>query len=212
MKIALHSHRQYEGVGEALAGLDDAIVAAHEKRLGTNWVRPAPVRQALTALALGVEKKSPFEGVPQLAGAEERHAERAYYNKRKALGERFGSWFRGMAIKAVGQMRQVNVPSQVHIARADSYDDDLAAVVQMQYEHFRATVPLAGKRVVLKPNLVEYHRDKVINTNPRVVAAVIELCKQRRGEGDHRRRGAGPLAQRRISGRRQRPGRCAQGA
>jgi uncharacterized protein (DUF362 family) len=38
-------------------------------------------------------------------------------------------------------------------------------------------VPLAGKRVVLKPNLVEYHRDKVINTDPRVIAAVIELCK-----------------------------------
>ena len=38
--------------------------------------------------------------------------------------------------------------------------------------------PLAGKRVVLKPNLVEYHRDKVINTHPHVVAAVIELCRQ----------------------------------
>ena len=39
-------------------------------------------------------------------------------------------------------------------------------------------MPLAGKRVVLKPNLVEYHRDKVINTHPRVVAAVIELCRR----------------------------------
>ena len=39
-------------------------------------------------------------------------------------------------------------------------------------------MPLAGKRVVLKPNLVEYHRDKVINTHPHVVAAVIELCKR----------------------------------
>jgi uncharacterized protein (DUF362 family) len=32
--------------------------------------------------------------------------------------------------------------------------------------------------VVLKPNLVEYHRDKVINTNPKVVAAAIELCRR----------------------------------
>jgi uncharacterized protein (DUF362 family) len=32
--------------------------------------------------------------------------------------------------------------------------------------------------VVLKPNLVEYHRDKVINTHPHVVAAVIELCRR----------------------------------
>jgi uncharacterized protein (DUF362 family) len=38
-------------------------------------------------------------------------------------------------------------------------------------------VPLAGKRVVLKPNLVEYHPDKVINTHPHVVAAV-ELCRR----------------------------------
>ena len=36
---------------------------------------------------------------------------------------------------------------------------------------------------MLKPNLVEYHRDKVINTNPHVVAAVIELCK-REGAGE----------------------------
>jgi uncharacterized protein (DUF362 family) len=32
--------------------------------------------------------------------------------------------------------------------------------------------------VVLKPNLVEYHREKVINTHPHVVAAVIELCRR----------------------------------
>ncbi len=38
--------------------------------------------------------------------------------------------------------------------------------------------PLKGKRVVLKPNLVEYHRDKVINTHPHVVAAAIELCRR----------------------------------
>src|SRR5439155_13033986 len=68
--------------------------------------------------------------------------------------------------------------STVHIARAADYDADLAAIVQKQYETFRAQVPLSGKRVVLKPNLVEYHRDKVINTHPRVVAAVIELCRK----------------------------------
>src|SRR5262249_2434195 len=50
-------------------------------------------------------------------------------------------------------------------------------IVRRQYESFRDKVPLKGKRVVLKPNLVEYHRDKVINTNPAVVAAAIELCR-----------------------------------
>ena len=38
-------------------------------------------------------------------------------------------------------------------------------------------MPVAGKRVVLKPNLVEYNRDKVINTDPRFVDAVIQLFK-----------------------------------
>src|SRR5207302_5719213 len=74
-------------------------------------------------------------------------------------------------------MRQPPARSCVHIAKAADYSADLTAILREQYEHFRAEVPLAGKRVVLKPNLVEYHRDKVINTDPRVVAAVIELCK-----------------------------------
>jgi uncharacterized protein (DUF362 family) len=51
-------------------------------------------------------------------------------------------------------------------------------ILKDQYAHFRAAVPLTGKRVVLKPNLVEFHRDKVINTDPRVVGAVIEMCKR----------------------------------
>src|SRR5207249_4152982 len=59
-----------------------------------------------------------------------------------------------------------------------NYNADLADILNQQYASFRASVPLAGKRVVLKPNLVEYHRDKVINTDPRVVAAVIELCRR----------------------------------
>ena len=58
------------------------------------------------------------------------------------------------------------------------YNGDLADVVRRQYDSFRDRVPLKGKRVVLKPNLVEYHRDKVINTHPHVVAAAIELCRR----------------------------------
>jgi uncharacterized protein (DUF362 family) len=75
------------------------------------------------------------------------------------------------------------VRSPVHIAPVTSYEAELAKLIQEQYEHFRAQVPLAGKHVVLKPNLVEYHRDKVINTHPHVVGAVIELC-QREGAAE----------------------------
>jgi uncharacterized protein (DUF362 family) len=66
----------------------------------------------------------------------------------------------------------------VHIAPATDYNGDLADTLRRQYGSFRERVPLAGKRVVLKPNLVEYHRDKVINTHPHVVAAAIELCRR----------------------------------
>jgi uncharacterized protein (DUF362 family) len=178
-KIALHAHRDQPDVAAALPRLDEAIIAAHAHRQETNWVRPAPLRQALTALALSVERGNPFElprpeanAQPVQVAAEPRPV------KTKSLGEKMGSMFRGWAVKAVSQLRQLTPPSPVHIARADSYDQDLTAILQQQYEHFRGKVPLAGKRVVLKPNLVEYHRDKVINTNPRVVGAVIDLCKK----------------------------------
>jgi len=178
-KIALHVYPDHNGVAPVVSALDEAILAALERRQSTNWVRPAPLRQALTALALGVDHANPFQLPRENANS---HAETLPVvegaPKPKAVGEKVGSWFRGLAIKAAGHMRQVAAPSQVHIARAARYDDDLAAVVQKQYEHFRAKAPLAGRRVVLKPNLVEYHRDKVINTNPRVVEAVIELCKK----------------------------------
>ena len=66
----------------------------------------------------------------------------------------------------------------VHIARAESYESPLADILTQQFAHFRQFVPLAGKRVVLKPNLVEYRQAKVINTDPRVIDAVIALCKK----------------------------------
>src|SRR5262249_6355307 len=39
-------------------------------------------------------------------------------------------------------------------------------------------VRVAGRRGVARPNLVEYHRDQVINAHPHFVAAVIELCRR----------------------------------
>jgi len=107
--------------------------------------------------------------------------------------------------------RALPTNSTVHIARADSYDADLAGILQKQYEHFRATVPLKDKRVVLKPNLVEWHRDKVINTHPQVVSAVIELCK-REGAAEiivAEGRDTGAMS---IPRRRERPGGSAQAA
>ncbi len=56
--------------------------------------------------------------------------------------------------------------------RCDRYDDDLVARVREGIRAFPATVAaIKGARIVLKPNLVEVHPDRPINTDPRLIAA-----------------------------------------
>jgi len=176
-KLALDLHRNQPGVPEALAQLDKRIIEAVEERRRTAWVPPAHIRIALAALALGTEKNNVFR-LADRAAATVPIVTPPPKSKRAGLGQRLGAWFRGLALKGASQLRPFPDFSGVHIARAPSYDADLPAILQTQFEHFRAKVPLKDRRVVLKPNLVEYHRDKVINTDPRVVGAVIELCKR----------------------------------
>jgi uncharacterized protein (DUF362 family) len=175
IKLALDVHGDQPGVPEALPRLDQEIFRAEEERAGLPWLRPGIMRQALAALALATEKRNVFRFNPRLAADELAPA-----REKSGPGwtQRLGAWFRGLAVKAAGNLRPLPARSAVHIARADRYDADLAAILSEQYQHFRDHVRLEGKRVVLKPNLVEYHKDKVINTNPRVVGAVIELCKR----------------------------------
>lgn len=82
--------------------------------------------------------------------------------------------------------------SRVAILRAAGYHQDLTRVILDGIKVFRLQV--AGKRVLLKPNLVEYERDTVINTHPAVIGAAIEAFKQlgasevKVGEGPGHRR------------------------
>jgi uncharacterized protein (DUF362 family) len=181
-RLALDHYRHLPGVPEALNRLEATITAAHATRRQIAWLKPNCLRQALTGLALTVGQRNIFNCRLQIADSK-LSDQSAICNLQSAmtkvpLTQRLGSWFRGLAIKAVGQLRPLPQNSAVHIARAENYDVDLTAILQSQYQHFRPLVPLQGKRVVLKPNLVEYHRDKVINTNPKVVAAVIDLCRR----------------------------------
>jgi uncharacterized protein (DUF362 family) len=173
-KLALDLHADLSDVADTLAVLDEQIRLSYEERAATPWLRPSPLRAALTALALAPDNAFRLPQAPPLPEPPEPPT----WAPRKGLSDRLRSTFQNLAVNAMSRLRQPQAPAQVHIARATSYDDDLAAILQAQYEHFRQRVPLAGKRVVLKPNLVEYLRDKVINTNPRVVAAVIELCRR----------------------------------
>ena len=71
--------------------------------------------------------------------------------------------------------------ARVAILRATSYNGDLESVVG---EGLRAIgTDVRGARVVLKPNLVEFNRSAAINTDPRLVAAVV-VALRRLGAAD----------------------------
>lgn len=181
--LALRRYLDRGVTSQDLANLENRIVDAMKSRKAINYVREASVRVALAALALAGDRNTLFD-LPVLADAARVVDGQALPimsvpepRQQKSLGERLSAKFRGMAIEAAGRLRPVQAPATVHIAPVADYNANLADVLRRQYESFRSKVPLAGKRVILKPNLVEYHRDKVINTNPHVVAAAIELCQ-----------------------------------
>jgi uncharacterized protein (DUF362 family) len=181
-RLALDCHCDQPDVADSLPTIDNRIVAARAARDESTWLRPAVVREALTALALAAAQRNPFrlhKGTGKDHGCKlqpERPATIRFTRRRRPWGQRVAAAFRGLAVEAAGRLRQAPTQSAVHVAKAADYGCDLAGILQRQYEAFRGRVPLAGRRVVIKPNLVEYHRDKVINTHPHVVAAVIELC------------------------------------
>lgn len=174
-KLALDLYRTRPGVPEALRDLDQRIPAAVEQRKTVPWVRPANVRLALVSLALGTDVNNLFKlpaepAQPVIATPPPR-------SDAKTIGQRVGEWFRKLALRGASNIRPFPIFSGVHIARCASYDADILAVLKQQFEHFRPHVTLKDKRVVLKPNLVEYHKDRVINTHPKVIGAVIDLCR-----------------------------------
>jgi uncharacterized protein (DUF362 family) len=180
-KLALNLYPEQAGVASLLSVLDEKIRAAHQTREQVSWLRPSPIREALTALALAADTTNRFRLPDDQCSP---HAPREDYT-RNAPVRKVVSWpvrvktaLRGLMLEGAGRLRQPPLRSEVYVSRVTDYHADLAGILRQQYAAFRPQVPLAGKRVVLKPNLVEYHRDKVINTNPRVVGAVIELCRQ----------------------------------
>lgn len=176
-KLALSLYRE----GPEVAALDQRIISAHHSRGAADWTQSSPVREALTALALAAGRTNYFR-LGDSRGKQSAPPARPS-RRRGSFAEKIRLAFRNVALEAAGNLRPLAPLSKVHIAPVADYGTDLAKVLREQYEAFRDQVPLAGKRVVLKPNLVEYHRDKVINTNPLVVAAAIELC-QREGAAE----------------------------
>lgn len=172
--LALDVYRAPGAASETLACLQRRLRDAVAERSAKAYLHESPPRQALVALALDVDRRNPFR-LPETAASTALPPGKLASAK-KPIGQRVKSFFQGLALNAATQLKPLDPTSAVHVAPAADYNADLVGVLSSQYEHFRERVPLKGKRVVLKPNLVEYHRDKVINTHPNVVAAVIELC------------------------------------
>ncbi len=179
-KLALSVHEHDRATRDFLPELDTRIAGALSEEIHrTDGLGAGPYRLALAALALDTSKRNPFRivGTPatDVAGSP---AVKSHVAGSPGIMDRIKSRFRGWMVGGLGRMRPLPATSAVHIARAESYEDPLAEILARQYDNFRQAVPLAGKRVVLKPNLVEYRREKVINTDPRVIDAVIQLCKK----------------------------------
>ena len=92
--------------------------------------------------------------------------------RRELLGGAIAS-----AVSASSCSRPLAPPAQVSIIRAASYTDDLTAKILRILQAHRLDV--RGKRVVLKPNLVEYDASRSINTHPAVVYAALEAFRSR---------------------------------
>jgi len=174
IRLALQPWQADPAATQALASLDQRLREAYQARRESQLFGISVTREALAALALSPEG-GPF-AAPTPRGAAPSPAAPA---KRAAAPwtERLASRLRGLGIRAIGQLRGLPSETTVHIAPAASYQSDLDSLLREQYAAFREQVPLQGKRVVLKPNLVEYHHDRVINTDPRFISAVIGLCR-----------------------------------
>ncbi len=106
----------------------------------------------------------------------------------------------GAAAGALAGCSRMHGPAPlVSIVRAGSYSEDLLdAVRRLLVEH---KVAVRGKRVVLKPNLVEFDPGTTINTHPAVVAAALEAFRSlgaaevRIAEGPGHRRNTLELAE-----------------
>jgi len=86
-----------------------------------------------------------------------------------------GSLGLGSLGMAVGCSRRASTPlnaPRVSIVRAPSYSHELSDVIRRILCDHRVAV--AGKRILLKPNLVEFSADAPINTNPVLVSAVLD--------------------------------------
>lgn len=177
--LALDSYRHHPGVEETLKQIPDRLEAAWHTRRRKDTCGASPIRLALTILALNTPGHNPFRlDKTGAAPAEPVPDAPCSDSCAHSWGDRIRGFFRNLVVSTTSGLRPLPAQSVVHIAPASNYNQNLVDTLSEQYGHFRQQAPLKGKRVVLKPNLVEFRRDKVINTHPHLIAATIELCRR----------------------------------
>jgi uncharacterized protein (DUF362 family) len=104
----------------------------------------------------------------------------------------------GAALSACSRTRPHYPVSKVSIVRAPAYSRDVYDIVRRLVQEHRLDV--RGKRIVLKPNLVEFDAHTCINTHPVIVHAAFEAFRKlgavsvKIAEGPGHRRGTLDLA------------------
>lgn len=177
-RIALTGWAHEPAIATALPAIDARLADLYAQRHHHRLFPPSVLREAVTALALSADHGCPLLPPPTGSQHHEPPPLPEVEPRRTRFSEIIWTGFRGLMVRAIGRMRHVVSPALVQVNRAPSYDTPLAESLWEQYAAFRTAVPLKDKVVVLKPNFVEYHRDRVINTHPAVIAAAIELCQR----------------------------------
>ena len=189
IKIALSCHADDSATRDALPMIDERLTKSLEEEIvEINGLGAGPMRLALASIALNTAILNPFRltDTPTVATHAVVGSTRVSTKDQAAPASSDATGFfgklrskmRGFVINGTAAMRPLPVTSGIHIAKAERYDSPLAEILQTQFEYFRQHVPIAGKKIVLKPNLVEFSRGKVINTDPRFVDGVIEFFKR----------------------------------
>jgi uncharacterized protein (DUF362 family) len=96
-------------------------------------------------------------------------------NRRHFFFGSFGLGSLGMALSCSRPPAAPAEAQRVSIIRVPSYSHELTDVIRRILRDHRIAV--AGKRVLLKPNLVEFSAQAPINTNPAVVFAALEAFR-----------------------------------
>ena len=95
-----------------------------------------------------------------------------YFRRRDLIAAPFVA---GLALTACPRSRSPGLERLVSVVRARDYSTDLTAIIRgLLAEH---KVAVRGKKVLLKPNLVEFSAGAPINTHPVFVAAVFEAFR-----------------------------------